>query len=146
MSFRRGFPLFALLADCPRDCVARDIDRQTGFETAFTSGFAFPPAPGLSLPFASTPFPYRISCRIGTPSGFRDRLDRGRSRFKMDTADYRIVLSNWIRIAFLLLFALFSLSLSLSNNSLPANIKQNDRLNTSKHELKEYIPSRIKYI
>jgi len=31
-------------------------------------------------------------------------------------------------------------------NSLPANIKQSDRLETFKHELKEYIPSRIKYI
>jgi len=31
-------------------------------------------------------------------------------------------------------------------NSLPANIKQSDRLKTFKHQLKEYIPSRIKYI
>jgi hypothetical protein len=45
-----------------------------------------------SLPPPSTPFPYRISCRIGTPSGFRERLDRGRSRLKMDTAGYRIAL------------------------------------------------------
>jgi len=31
-------------------------------------------------------------------------------------------------------------------NSLLANIKQSDRLETFKQELKEYIPSRIKYI
>jgi len=31
-------------------------------------------------------------------------------------------------------------------NSLPANIKQSDRLETFKHQLKEYIPSTIKYI
>jgi len=31
-------------------------------------------------------------------------------------------------------------------NSLPANIKQSDRLKTFKQELKEYIISRIKYI
>jgi len=31
-------------------------------------------------------------------------------------------------------------------NSLPANIKQNDRLKAFKQELKEYILSRIKYI
>jgi len=31
-------------------------------------------------------------------------------------------------------------------NSLPADIKQSDRLKTVKRELKEYIPSRIKYI
>jgi len=31
-------------------------------------------------------------------------------------------------------------------NSLPANIKQSDRLKTFKHKLKEYIPNRIKYI
>jgi len=31
-------------------------------------------------------------------------------------------------------------------NSLPANIKQSDRLKIFKHELKEYILSRIKYI
>jgi len=49
---------------------------------------------------------------------------------------------------------LASLSLSLSvfyekvkmYNSLPANIKQSDRLKTFKHKLKESIPSRIKYI
>jgi len=53
-----------------------------------------------------------------------------------------------------------SLSLSLSRkkkknvfyegvkmyNSLRANMKQSDRLETFKHKLKEYIPSRIKYI
>jgi len=31
-------------------------------------------------------------------------------------------------------------------NSLPVNIKQSDRLKTFKRKLKEYIPSRIKYI
>jgi len=43
----------------------------------------------------------------------------------------------------------FTVGVSLSPslyNSLPADIKQTDRLETFKHELKEYIPSRIKYI
>jgi len=31
-------------------------------------------------------------------------------------------------------------------NFLPANIKQSDKLETFKHELREYIPSRIKYV
>jgi len=44
-------------------------------------------------------------------------------------------------------FTVLSLSLFLSLSfSLPANMKQSDRLETFKHEVKEYIPSRIKYI
>jgi len=31
-------------------------------------------------------------------------------------------------------------------NSLPANIKQSDKLKTFKHKLKEYIITRIKYV
>jgi len=88
MSFRRG-SRFLRFWPIVRAIASRAIS--IGGEPAFTSSFAFPPTPGLSPP-PSTPFPYRISCRIGTPSGFRERLDRGRSRLKMDTAGYRIAL------------------------------------------------------
>jgi len=64
--FPPGFPLFALLADCPRDCVARDIDRRRAeFEAAFTSSFAFPPAPPPVHPISLSYFlSYRHSVWI----------------------------------------------------------------------------------
>lgn len=66
-------------ANCPRNCVAVLIAR-VKFQQYLPS-FVFPRS-FPKLPFTDSPFPYRISYRIGTPSGFRGYLDCGRSRFK----------------------------------------------------------------
>jgi len=56
----------------------------------------------------------------------------------------------WNDILQIALFLSLSLSLFYEGvkmyNSLPANIKQSDRLKTFKRELKEYIIDRIKYV